>query len=295
MVGKWSHDPQYSHAYLVPVFSTFLLWLRRRELSAAGGGPCWWGLVLLLPGAALRLVGTYSYFEWLEAVSLLPVLAGAVLLLYGKSVLRWSWPAIAFVFFMVPLPYRIETGLARPLQRIATVAATYALQTLGRPALSEGNVIIVNEARIGVVEACNGLGMLLVFFALTTGLVMLVRRSPLDKLLLLLSTAPIAVLVNVLRITLTGVLYETAGSRWADLVFHELAGWLMMPMALGLLCFELHILSRLFVEAVPFRQVPAVTRERTELPSPRPLRKQSNQKDATEEHPEEVPLLVSRL
>ena len=292
MVGKWSHDPQYSHAYLVPVFATVLLWLRRRELSAAGGGPCRWGLLLLLPGAALRFVGMYGYIEWLEAISLLPVLGGAVLLLYGRSAFRWSWPAIGFLFFMVPLPYRIETGLARPLQRIATVAATYALQTLGRPALSEGNVILVNQARIGVVEACNGLGMLLVFFALTTGLIILVRRSLLDKLLLLLSTAPIAVLVNVLRITLTGVLYETAGSRWADLVFHDLAGWLMMPMALGLLCLELHILSRLVVEAVPVRQVPALSLERTELPSPRPPRKRS--KNGAHEHREEVSLLVSR-
>src|SRR5207245_3042137 len=172
--------------------------------------------------------------DWFQAISLLPALAGASLLLCGWPGLRWSWPAIGFLFFMVSLPYRVETGLSRPLQQIATVAATYALQTLGQPALSEGNIIIVNQARVGVEEACNGLGMLLVFFALTTGVVILIQRSLLDKLVLLLTTAPIAVLVNVIRITVTGVLYETAGSQWADLVFHDLAGWLMMPMALGI-------------------------------------------------------------
>jgi exosortase len=181
--------------------------------------------------------------------------------------------------------------LARPLQRLATVAATYALQTLGRPAIAEGNVIIVNEVRIGVIEACNGLGMLLVFFALTTGLLLLLRRSLFDKLFLLLSTAPIAVLVNVLRITLTGVLYDTAGSQWADL-FHDLAGWLMMPLALGILCVELHILSRLFVEAVPVWQSPAVSLERTRLPSEGPPRKGS--KNRAREFSEEIPLLVPR-
>jgi exosortase len=240
----------------------------------------------------LRFLGTYYYIEWLEAVSLLPVLGGAILLLYGSSAFRWSWPAIAFLFFMVPLPYRVETGLARPLQRIATVAATYALQTLGRPALSEGNVIIVNEARIGVVEACNGLGMLLVFFALTTGLVILIRRSPLDKLFLLLTTAPIAVLVNVVRITLTGVLYETAGSRWAELVCHDLAGWLMMPMALALLCLELHFLTRLFVVPIPIRPEPAFSLDHTRPPSEKPPRKPS--KNGVRELKDDIPLLIPR-
>lgn len=273
MTAKWTRDPQYSHAYLVPVFAAVLLWLRRKELIAAARTPSWWGLPVLLAGTALRFAGTYYYFEWLEAISLLPVLLGAALLLGGWAALRWSWPAVAFLVFMVPLPYRVETGLARPLQNIATTAATYALQTLGRPALAEGNVIILNDARIGVVEACNGLGMLLVFFALTTGVVLVIRRSVTDKLLLLLTTAPIAVFVNVIRITLTGVLYETAGSRWAELVFHDLAGWLMMPMALGLLWLELHILSRVFVEVAPVRHVPPVGLDRVPLPVGKQSRK----------------------
>jgi exosortase len=269
MALKWSNDPQYSHAYLVPVFSAILLWLRRSQLIAAPVLPCWWGLPLLLAGAAMRLAGTHYYVDWFQAISLLPVLAGASVLICGWPGLRWSWPAIAFLFFMIPLPYRVETALSRPLQHIATVAATYALQTLGQPALSEGNIIIVNQSRIGVVEACNGLGMLLVFFALTTGVVILIQRSLLDKVVLLLTTAPIAVLVNVIRITLTGVLYEVAGSHWADLVFHDLAGWLMMPMALGILCLELHVLSRLFVDASVVRPLPSLGLDLAPLPQGR--------------------------
>jgi exosortase/archaeosortase family protein len=109
--------------------------------------------------------------------------------------------------------------------------------------------------------------MLLVFFALTTGVVILIRRSLTDKLILLLTTAPIAVLANVIRITLTGVLYASAASHWADLVFHDLAGWFMMPMALGLLWLELHILSRVFVEVVPVRHVPPLGFDRVSVPA----------------------------
>src|SRR5207245_11413814 len=100
MVLKWSLDRQYSHAYLVPVFATILLWLRRSHLTATSVSPCWWGLPLLLAGAAMRLAGARYYVDWFQAISLLPVLAGASLLLCGWPGLRWSWPAIGFLFFI---------------------------------------------------------------------------------------------------------------------------------------------------------------------------------------------------
>jgi exosortase len=188
------------------------------------------------------------FFDWFEAFSLVPMLAGAALLLGGWPALRWSWPAIGFLVFMLPLPFRLETGLSQPLQRVATLVATYTLQTLGLPALAEGNVILIHEARIGVVSACSGLGMLLLFFAIAAGLVLRVRRPWPDTLVILASAAPVAVAANVARITATAFLHVTVGGRWADLVFHDLAGWLMMPLALGLLWVELQVLSRLLVE-----------------------------------------------
>jgi exosortase/archaeosortase family protein len=129
------------------------------------------------------------------------------------------------------------------------------LQTLGRPAFAEGNVIIVNDARIGVVEACNGLGMLILFFAMATAVAIVVRRHPVEKAAIILTAAPVAVTANVVRITATSFAHEYLDSHWADLVFHELAGWLMMPLALGLLGLELYVLSRMFVDrALPSRR-----------------------------------------
>jgi exosortase len=162
--------------------------------------------------------------------------------------LRWSWPAIAFLAFMVPLPYRLEVALAHPLQRVATKASNYSLQTLGLPAVAEGNVIFMNESQIGVVEACSGLSMLMIFFALSTALTFVVDRPWWQKLLLVLSAIPIALIANITRITVTGVMHETVGHELANLVFHDLAGWLMMPFALILMWIELQIFARLFVE-----------------------------------------------
>src|SRR5205823_13733355 len=128
--------------------------------------PSAWGLTLLLAGALLRLFGAYFYYPWLDDLSLLPSAAGVALLLGGREALRWCWPAVAFLAFMLPLPYMVEGALAGRLQTLATVASTYVLQTIGLPALSEGNVIIINNTTVGVAEACNGLGMLVVFFAI---------------------------------------------------------------------------------------------------------------------------------
>jgi exosortase len=251
MVARWSSDPQYAHGYIVPAFALALLWLRRDRLAALAPRPNWTGLALIGVALALRLAAAYFYLGWFEAASLLPALAGLCVLVGGWQSLRWSWPAIAFLIFMLPLPFRLEGALAYPLQRVATKSSTYALQTLGFPALAEGNIIHLEDVEIGVVEACSGLSMLFTFFAMATGVVLVIRRPWLDKILIVASAIPIALIVNVTRITVTGVLHELVGRRIANLVFHDLAGWLMMPMALGLLWLELELLSWLLVEQGP--------------------------------------------
>jgi exosortase len=273
MARKWSDDPQYSHAYLVPLFSLYLLWSRPGAPASFPGRPNWWGVLLLGAGVLLRLAGSYAYVDWLEAVSLLPTLAGATLLLAGSQALRWAWPGIAYLVFMIPLPYRVETALSQPLQRIATLAGTYALQTLGRPAFDEGNVIVVNEARIGVAEACNGLGMLMLFFALATAVAIMARRNWLEKAVIVLSAAPVAIAANVTRVAATSFLYEFVGGRWANVFFHDLAGWLMMPFALGLLGFELWVLRHLVVEVqppAPTKPIAFIDQPRVKAPSVQP-------------------------
>ncbi len=255
LVRKWSQDPQYSHGFLVPVFSLVLLAIRREHWARVSLGTNWWGAVLLGAAGGLRLASAYVYFEWLDAVSLLVALAGVVVLLGGVAAWRWSRPALGFLLFMLPLPFQLEVALAHPLQRVATQASTYCLQLLGLPALAQGNIIIIDDLKIGVLEACNGLGMLLTFFALATAVALVIRRR-FDKVVLVASAIPIALVMNILRITDTGVLHRTVGSQIANAVFHDLAGWLMMPLALGLLWLELLLLDHLFLRPETTGPVP---------------------------------------
>jgi exosortase len=248
----WKTNDQYSHGYLVPGFALLLLWLRRERLDRQATRPSLLlGGLLLALGIGLRLAGVYWYYLWLDTISIVPCVAGVCWLLGGWAAWRWAWPAILYLSFMIPLPYRLAISMSAPLQSLATTTSTFIMQTIGLPALSEGNVIVLNEARIGVVEACSGLRMLVVFVALSAAMALLTRRPWLDKLILLVSAVPIAIVSNILRITATGILHETTSSETANVFFHDLGGWLMMPLGLLLLAVELKILSHLFLDPPP--------------------------------------------
>jgi exosortase len=253
MFQLWSDDPRYSHGFLVPIFSLYLLYHRREMLLKLGPPRGVWtvGVPLLVFGAILKLIGGKYFIAWFDGISLLPTLAGITVVLGGLSALRWAWPAIAFLFFMIQLPYRVENAIGPPLQSLATKVSTYVLQTFGLPAQAEEHIINLEDIQIGVVEACNGLGMLMMFFAYATAVVMVIKRPLLDKIVLMLSAAPIAMIANIMRISLTGLLHAYSTKAIADHVYHDLAGWLMMPMALLMFGTELYILSQLFLEVTP--------------------------------------------
>jgi exosortase len=141
---------------------------------------------------------------------------------------------------------------------LATQASTYGLQTLGCPAFADGNIIVLKDKALGVAEACSGLSMLLVFFAMATAVALIILRPWWEKVIILASAVPIAVLANVGRITSTGLLYQMGRGREAELVFHDLAGWLMMPAGLAMIGMELKILGRLTVVSESHSPLPVI-------------------------------------
>jgi exosortase len=249
LVQRWIHDSRYSHGLIVPLLALLVWWARRRNYPVTDPRPSWWGLPIVASGAALRLIGAYYYLDWFDDLSLLPVLLGLVLLVGGWRLAWQTAPAIGVLFFMIPLPFQIEGALSEPLQRLGTVASTFALQTLGLPAVAEGNIIRIDDLSIGVLEACNGLGMLSAFFAISTTVALVIRRPLLDRLAIFLSAVPIGVLMNLLRLTATGLVYACIGAPAAQTFFHDLAGWLMTPLALAAVALELYLLGRLFPQA----------------------------------------------
>lgn len=290
MARRWTHDAQYSHGYLVPVFAAVLLGLRRDRLDSAAPDAfrpiLTWGLAFVLIAVNLRLAAAMFYNDWLDGISLLPLLAGLALVAGGWAALRWCWPAVAFLAFMVPLPFAVEVALAHPLQRIATVCSAYALQTLGFAVVAEGNVLHLGDIKVGVAEACSGLSMLLIFFALAFALVLVLPNRPAwQRIALVIAAVPIAVASNVLRVTLTGVLYQTVSGGVATLFYHDLAGWIMMPVALAMFAGLLAFFDRLLLPDGQDEPLPVLTgtlpvplpTERPKLTVPQPVLPQATE------------------
>jgi exosortase len=249
LVGRWWNDPDYLHGFLVPVFAGFLLWYRREMLRGTRPKGSRWGLALLGISAAMRWVSAYFYYQLLDPASLVPALAGLVLFVGGWRILRWAAPSIAMLVFMIPLPGFLASLMSHPLQRLATIASTYMIQTVGVPAVADGNVITLGDSQIGVAEACNGLRNMMLFIAVCSAAACVMKRSLLEKVIVVLSAAPIAVIANLVRITATAVLHSMSHHEIANITYHDLAGWFMMPLAVVLLWIELAILRRIFVPA----------------------------------------------
>jgi exosortase len=249
LAEEWSKNPLYSHGYLVPVFAAVLLWIRRDRIPRTPLQPSWWALAFLTSGSVMLLGAAYFYFAWPERGSLLFMIFGVVLAIGGWAAIRWTWPSILFLVFMIPLPGTIENDLMGPLQRVATLTSTNVLQTLGFFAKADGNVIVLSEPPdMNIAEACSGLRMLSTFVALTVGACFFMQRPNWQKLVIVASSIPIALLCNVVRISATGVLQEIAGHDIA-MMFHDerVSAPVMMVLALLLLLGELRLLDFVFI------------------------------------------------
>jgi exosortase len=244
----WGQEADYSHGYLVGPVALAFLWVHRASCPTPNGWLSLGGLLLIAFGVCLRMAGALWYIEALEGWSMLLWLAGACWLLGGLPMLRFCAPAIGFLVFMIPLPFRAEGLLSLPLQRIATIVSCWILQCLGQPAISEGNVVLINDTRLMVAEACSGLRIFMSILALAYAYCVLIDKPWWIKAILMVAVLPIALITNALRIVATGLTHEMVSSHAADVFAHDLAGWMMLPVAGGLMYALVSYLALLFVQ-----------------------------------------------
>jgi exosortase len=251
LLNAWT-SAQYSHGFLIPIFTAVLIAMRREPFQPVPPSARWSGMGLMAGGLALRLFASYHNVISVDMLSIIPVLAGIFVIAGGWPALRWAGAPLAFLVFMLPLPTAAERGLLNPLQHAATVMSTYTLETMGVGAFNEGNKILIGFEGfpLNVEEQCSGLRMATIFLALAVAMSMIIDRPWWQKLIIILSAIPIALLVNVIRIVITGLLFMALGqeSEFAKEFFHDLAGWFMIPIALGFMYLEIQILDRVFID-----------------------------------------------
>jgi len=256
-IARWTTEPQYFHGFAIPVIALGLCWFRRKHFLPGTARSSVHGLAMILCGIVSHVAAVWFFVDTIEAVSFLLVIVGTTLLIWGRRAFSGLWPAVLFLGFMLPLPSQIDHALSRPLQALGTSEAAWYIQTLGIPAIPQGNTILMGDTRLGVAEAFSGLRMLLVFLAISTAAAIISNRTTWEKLLMLMSALPIALICNVAGIVATAVAHQSLGPARADMIFHHLSGWLMLPLAMLLLFLELKLMDILFVQAGDSR--PGVT------------------------------------
>jgi len=239
LVRQWWNDPNFSHGFFVPVIAAYLVWEKRKTLTALPVKPAWWGLAVMVGAVVILLLGVFGAELFLSRSSFIFLMAGMVILFLGWDHFRALIFPWCFLFLMVPLPTLMMNEVTLPLQFFASSLATSLLSLVGVPVLRDGNVIQLPTMSLQVVEACSGIRSLVSLITLAVVYAYLLEKGKVIRVLLVLAAVPIAIAANGLRIMGTGL----TGMYWspdkAEGFFHEFSGWLIFVMSL-LMLFAVH-------------------------------------------------------
>jgi exosortase len=245
LIHDWATDDNYSHGFLIVPIALYLAWERRGRLATARVQGSYLGLVVLVGSVLVLMAGVLGAELFLTRISIIGAVIGMILFVWGWSYLRILAFPVAFLILMVPLPAIIFNQIAFPLQLLASRVGEVTLAAANIPVLREGNVIVLANTSLEVAEACSGIRSLISL--LTVGIVFgyLVDPRPALRTVIALSTIPIAVLANGLRVAGTGVAAHYYGAAAADGFFHTFSGWLVFVFAFALLFAVERVLRRL--------------------------------------------------
>jgi exosortase len=257
LVKMWLNDPSWSHGFLIPLFSLYFIHQKRQEILTIPSKPSYfWGLGGLIFFLVLYVLNIVQFkFGYGRQILMLAALASVVLLMGGFVRFRYLWLPTFFLFFAIPLPAQIYRQLTIPMRKLAATISTLILNLV--PNLDAVNQGVVSEVTyrgqplepgLDVAEACSGMRLLMAFVALGVAMAYLHDRPIWHRLVLLCSTIPIAIFCNIVRVTITGLIYVLGDPQYAQGIYHDALGILMLPLAFVLYGGLAWIMSNLFTE-----------------------------------------------
>jgi exosortase D (VPLPA-CTERM-specific) len=251
--GIWNLQPEYSYGIVVPPLSAYLIWRERDQLASYEFAGSWYGLILIVLGLALRAICALSYMPTIMRYGFLLVVYGVVLSLTGPKLFRRLWTPLLLLIFMIPLPSFFTDKLTLELQLLSSTIGVWVIRAVGISVYLEGNVIDLGSMQLEVAEACSGLRYLFPLMTLAL-LVAYMFRGPLWKrATIFLSSVPITVLMNSLRIGVIAITVEYWGRSMAEGVLHDFEGWLVFMFSTAELILVAYLLARIGPSRVRWR------------------------------------------
>ena len=236
LATQWYSDENYSHGFLVVPFSAYLIWRNREKLKTIDSRPTWVGALIILLSIGILFVGQIGADLFLSRVSLIGVIVGTILFLSGRPLLKETAFPIFFLLLMIPLPTFLYNQIVFPLQLMASKLATSLLEFINVvPVLREGNLLILPNYTLQVVEACSGIRSLTSLLALGLAYGYLIERSNIIRIVLVMSMVPVAIVSNAVRVMGTALLTNYFGIQMAEGFLHAFSGWVIFLVSMVLL------------------------------------------------------------
>lgn len=228
LVKVWWTNPEYSHGFLIPPIAAWVLWSRREDLATLRPAPSLGGLLLLVPCIAFLLLGEMKLSWFLKPYAFVGTLVGLLWTVYGWRAVRVCAPVIVVLLLMCPLPGRIQRWLTVPLKQYATLIATGLLDLSGVPVSLEGSTIYTpRSGGLFVADACSGISSLISLVSLAVIAAMFWKVPRWLRGVVVLSAVPVAIVVNGIRIWITGLITEAAGPDAAVGFSHTVEGFFL--------------------------------------------------------------------
>jgi exosortase len=251
IAGQAIKDEESSHVLLGLPIALWLAWVRRHRLRYNPPRRTMLGPIAILVGWCLSWIGFHTGVDIAWHGGALTMACGAILTMVGVDFVFKFLPAFGALLFLLPVPGRLRHGIALPLQEASARVVEFMLVLFGFPVERAGNVLNVNGQPVGIAEACNGMRMVAALGLVSYAFVFTVPMRTSVRLLILVLSPLVALLVNVLRLVPTALLYGYAERSTAEL-FHELSGWGVLVLALGVLWAFLAMLRWIEVPIAPY-------------------------------------------
>lgn len=235
MVKDWGVNPNYSHGYLIPVISLYMVYSMRETLAKIKIEPWPLGLILIIIACVQLVVARAASEYFLQRTSIIVLFTGVALYFFGKKMTKQLMFPILYLIFMVPVPTIIWNEIAFPLQLLSSQLTENVISLSGMAIYREGNVITLPSITLEVVGACSGLRSLMMMLALSAAIVFFSGLSRTRKIILFLFAVPVAVVGNVFRLTATAFLSNSYGEKFAEGFLHEFSGLVVFFLGLILL------------------------------------------------------------